>query len=94
MKSDYGFHFGGFTSEAWNSNDGLVYDPTAFIFSLTHHTIHKCKEGKGALRYLPNTLCVFGEESDINIADNCNLSNNLSHSYFGSSYELPEGITY
>ena len=86
--------FGGYTSESWGfsgSSGAYKYDPTAFLYSLTHKA--KCKQ-----KTTGNSICDdsgygprFGGGHDIDIYDNCN-TNNSSSSNGNHTYELPSPL--
>ena len=41
IESGYGNIFGGFTSIAWQSKGDWKHDSKAWVFSLTHKTVHR-----------------------------------------------------
>ena len=93
IKSVSGNVFGGYTDRAWNSNDGYLRDPNAFIFSLINKENKPFKVicsdgGKDAV------LCniggpAFGKiPSDIYIANNSNT--NSCHCNLGNTYKYPD----
>jgi len=87
------FTFGGFTTATWNSSDGWISDPNAFIFSLTNkdNTPVKMNIDPNSHKY---AICChsrhgpkFGE--DITIANNANTTIE-SWSNLGSDYKHPQ----
>jgi len=89
--SDLDYIFGGFTTKSWVGN-GPVYDPEAFIFSLTHKTkLSKQRSTFCSIYCRADYGPIFGGGNEINICDNCNIYNN-SHSKGNHTYDLPEGV--
>ena len=96
IQSDKGNVFGGYTSEQWGfcgSGGAYKYDPTAFVYSLTHKA--KCDKQKDKEHSIDdNSGCgpLFGYNpssgSDIDIDNNCNTETNYCNL---GSYELPPG---
>jgi hypothetical protein len=87
--------FGGFTTTDWDSSNGYISDPNAFIFSLTnkdnqpikmkinpneHHRAIYCHSDNGP---------TFGSGHDIYIANNANKTWN-SYSDLGRTYRHPQ----
>eukprot|EP00826_Nyctotherus_ovalis_P014908 TRINITY_DN14196_c0_g6_i4.p1 TRINITY_DN14196_c0_g6~~TRINITY_DN14196_c0_g6_i4.p1 ORF type:complete len:458 (-),score=67.90 TRINITY_DN14196_c0_g6_i4:144-1517(-) len=87
--SEFNYVFGGFTTKTWNSvNNDYVYDPKAFIFSLTHKTVHNNQKTKANSIYCDKTCGpIFGRRGDICIYDNCNI-NSYSYSNGNFTYDL------
>jgi hypothetical protein len=86
--------FGGFTSASWSSYNG--YDANAFIFSLRRSG----SANKERLKVTNPDYALFSDNSygptfgsDIYVTDYSN-QNNYSYSYLGSSYQLPNNLTY
>ena len=96
-ESDQGKKFGGYTSlvllDGFAAN-GYYSDKQAFIFSLTHQTKHKLKQGQegNAIYYGPSYHFIFGGGHDIYLHNNSNTTNNTAN--IGSTYEAPAGMTY
>ena len=95
MESCQGNVFGGFTSAPIKSESQSVpvRDSKAWLFSLTHASIHRLKPNKrGSLQNNENYFMIFGEEGneDLYIYDNCDKNTN-SQSKLGNTFALPEG---
>ncbi|KAJ5077426.1 hypothetical protein M0811_05949 [Anaeramoeba ignava] len=96
IKTKQNFIFGGFTQVGFNGNTGNINDSSAFIFSLRNDKGDRIPakftyNGKNRainsnLNYGPwfGDGCDFGINSDLK----------TGWSYFGKSYNLPNGITY
>ena len=72
-----------------------IYDPDAWLFSLTYQTFHNPLPGKATqVLHSKNSLATFGESnSDIWIANDCNTVTK-SHSNLGHSFQTPIGLKY
>ena len=87
IMSEHDKLFGGYTSESWGfggSGGAYKYDPTAFVYSLTHKT--KCSKQKNTSYSIYDDSTygpIFGGGSDICICDNCNTNNS---SYCDAKY--------
>jgi len=89
--SEFNCIFGGFTTKPWASNNVYVYDPQAFIFSLTHKTkLSRQKHTSNSIHCSSNHGPIFGGGNDICIYDNCNINNNYSSG--NCTYDLPQGV--
>jgi len=90
--SEFNCVFGGFTTKSWGGNGGYVYDPEAFIFSLTHKTkLSKQKDTSHSIHCSKDYGPMFGKGHDICIYDSCNTNNN-SNSYGNTTYDLPQDV--
>ncbi|TNV77877.1 hypothetical protein FGO68_gene11697 [Halteria grandinella] len=83
--------FGGYTSLSWKSPQYPqdLPDPDAFLFSLDHKSLHPVKQTYNAVTHRKDYLAIFGQGYDVSMAGRCN-ENNISKSYFGCCYEMPE----
>ena len=89
--SEFHYIFGGFTTKSWAGNGAYVYDPKAFIFSLTHMAkFNKQKSESHSIYCGPSYGPIFGGGNDIIIYDNCNSSSNYSCGDY--TYDLPQGV--
>ena len=98
IKNNLNYVFGGYASSPWNCSWDYINDPNAFIFSLRRAGV-SCKakftiKTPGMALY-GSASCgpTFGGGFDIYICNQSNL-NIGSGSYFGHSYNLPNGYTY
>ena len=93
IMSNNGNLFGGYTSESWGSGSGAwKYDPTAFLYSLTHKAKCTSRRTLATLSMTTQTYGpIFGGGYDIYIYDNCN-TNNSSSSNGNHTYELPSPL--
>ena len=98
IKARSGNIFGGFTEQAWHSDDDFVADPKAFIFSLVNKEEKPFKvlcsnEGQYAIYCDSKFGPCFGGDDD-NITDICIESdsnmNKDSECGFGYSYQHPD----
>jgi len=90
--SEFNCIFGGFTTKSWAGNGGYIYDPEAFIFSLTHKTkLSKQKNTSYSIYCNTSHGPTFGGGHDICIHDSCNNNNN-SYSNGSHTYDLPQGV--
>ena len=75
MESHQGNLFGGFTSQPWlNENRKGVKDSKAFIFSLTHDSLHPIIGNQPAIELTKEGyIAIFGPggSEDLYIYDNC-----------------------
>ncbi|CDW79395.1 UNKNOWN [Stylonychia lemnae] len=91
--SDSGNVFGGFVTKSWKSQYSWEGDINAFIFSLTHRTIHPYyNQNNTAIKNDPNQSWNQGY-GDISIKDRCNEVNSNT-SWLGWSYALPHGFSF
>jgi hypothetical protein len=94
IKSSHGKVCGGYTALPWKKIKEWGSDPTAFTFSLTHHTKHaKQKDLSRSIYCYPTHGPTFGGAGtgfDLKIEGECNVSNE-SCSYGTFTYELPPG---
>jgi hypothetical protein len=97
IKNDLNYVFGGYASSAWNSSGNYLNDPNSFLFSLRRAGVSfkykfTVKVAKLALLGSLSYGATFGNY-DIYI---CNQSNTSigSRTYFGHTYNLPDGYTY
>jgi len=93
IKAKSGNIFGGYTEQKWNSRDGYVADPNAFIFSLINKEEKPFKvmcsnEGQTALYCSSNSGPCFGGH-DFDIKSDSNI-NKESYCDFGFSYQHPD----
>ena len=101
IKNNLNYVFGGYASKAWHSNNEWIQDSDAFIFSLRRNGIstnekYKVTKPQNAYQGYYSTyfwLFGFGGGHDIAVKANSNTETG-SCTYFGYSYELPEGYTY
>ena len=90
--------FGGFASSAWkSSNYNYINDSDEFLFSVRRNGVSikenfTVKNAAHALFGIPSYEPTFGSSHDIYICNQSNL-NIGSGSYFGHSYNLPNGYT-
>ena len=69
FESDQGYVFGGYTHVGWASplESKQVKDKDAWLFSLTHDSVHKQNEGNiFAIEHNKNYLAIFGSKEDKN----------------------------
>jgi hypothetical protein len=97
IKINLNYVFGGYASSAWSSSSNFINDPNAFLFSLRRDGVSfkdkfTVKRAERALyghsSYGPsfgyNDICIFNES-------NTKMG---SFSYFGNSYNLPDGYIF
>jgi hypothetical protein len=98
IKAKSGNIFGGFTEQAWHSDDDFVADPKAFLFSLVNKEENSFKvmcsnEGNQAICCNSNYGPCFGGDDegfiDICIESDSNI-NKKSYCDFGFSYQHPD----
>jgi len=93
IKAKSGNIFGGFTEQAWHSDNDFVADPKAFLFSLVNKEEKTFKvmcsnEGKNAICCNSTLGPCFGH-GDIWIESDSNI-NKESYCEFGNSYQHPD----
>jgi hypothetical protein len=82
LESEHGKIFGGFTSLVWANSGGWLPDAKAWIFSLTHKTVHR--------QYKNFNQCVFHSQNecstfyDFFMEGDCSQTTGTSH--FGGTY--------
>jgi len=87
--------FGGYTAQSWrHTGGGYCNDPAAFIFSLTHKSMH-AKQKHANFAIFADAKCgpIFGAGADICVA----LGHGQSYSNGGKTFSLPpsiDGTTY
>lgn len=95
-ESSQGHLFGGFTSVPWRlENRKRVRDDKAFLFSLTHDTVHHIIGDSPAVEHTKEGyIAIFGHGGleDLYIYDNCDQNINSS-SKLGHAFELPPNIS-
>ncbi len=96
IKNNLNYVFGGFASSFWHSSNAYINDPNAFLFSLRRAGFsYKDKFNVKTPECALHGSVVYGPKfaDDINI---CNHSNGNvgSYTYFGHSYNLPNGYTH
>lgn len=105
IKTIDGFIFGGYTEQAWHSNNSYVTDENAFLFSLVNNELDpvklKCVMPKCALYSHENYGPTFGRGYDIHVADSANVNCNsfstlatFADSKHGGSATLLGGTEY
>eukprot|EP00347_Sterkiella_histriomuscorum_P017056 403350831 len=91
IKSEQNKVFGGYTQIPWSSQPKFLQDDKAFLFSLTHRSIHKPYQNfQQSIIHDKGMLSAFG--GDLQIHSDCNSYNQESFSMLGSTYSLPAGV--
>ena len=93
IKSNYGFKFGGFTSEQWNMTGSYSYksDPTSFIFSIDKKKKYNLKDEECIY-----SICgdpqhfAFGGGHDLTVWDNFTTNDNSKDYICNFSYSMEE----
>ncbi|TNV75886.1 hypothetical protein FGO68_gene8074 [Halteria grandinella] len=84
--------FGGYTKLPWRPREKGKHkaDPTAFLFSLTKHSLHPIKpeQAEKAVYHEKRCFCVFGDTT----ATDLFIGEYWYSSKLGTSYEAPVGI--
>ncbi|CDW81428.1 UNKNOWN [Stylonychia lemnae] len=97
VKSHHGKIMGGFTEISWTcpSEQKLLFDKRAFVFSVTHKTKHPVAQIVGySITHDPEYLPVFC--GGFGISSNCKISmrSNIGISNLGAIYSCPPGMKY
>ena len=107
VKNNLNYVFGGYASRARHSKDEWIEDGNAFIFSLRRNGTstnekYKVKDPQKAyfgfassdfFLFFSYSSWLFGFGNDIAVKANSNTETG-SWTYFGASYQLPEGYTH
>eukprot|EP00347_Sterkiella_histriomuscorum_P000167 403376920 len=97
VRSHTGNTFGGYTSQSWTcpKNQHSIMDKNAFIFSITHRSMHKIAQNLGYSvthdrEYLPVFCGGFGVSLFCKYSGRCNVG----ISNLGAVYACPVGMRY
>ncbi|CDW89683.1 UNKNOWN [Stylonychia lemnae] len=92
IQSEHGKVFGCYTSLSWATPDKHSKDSEAFVFSLSHNTLHEQYQNfDSAVGQYKKYFMVFGSSNDICIYDDCN-SKNDNFCFLGGTYSPQQGF--